>query len=580
MSMEFIYICESTQIAESVDLKSETTNMTQKIRFLDRLFRLGTHHESSLIEGAFRGRVSRRELLRHGSVLGISLPMLERIALTAGLGAAKMVRPASAAPGGTLKIASGTPSTVIDPVIVPDAYGLAILQQTGEYLVVDGPDLVLRPCLATSWSPNSTGAVWTFKIRTGVKFHNGAALTAKDVAASINRLADPKNKSNALSALRGVLSPGGAVATDEETVEFHLDAPNGNFPYIVSSDNYNAIIIPADYAGDWEKTFIGTGPFKLEKYTPKVGASFVRNPDYWGVKALPDRTEFTFYTDIQPQILALQGGDVDIIRNVPVLAALPILNDPKLNVISVSSAAHQQVHMRCDTGPFADKRVRQALALTLDREKIVQGLLRGRAKVGNDSPFAALFPSTDKAVPQRKQDLVKAKQLLEAAGVGKGFKVTLTTETYQEIPQYAQLIQSAAKQVGIEIDLKIEDGGAYYGDAVFGKSDWLDSTLGITDFGHRGVPNVYLSAPLLSDGAWNAAHFKNAEYDGLVKSYVGALDLDAQRAQSGKIESLLLDETPIIFGYFYDYLAVTGKSVVGVETNAMGHIFLDKATKG
>ena len=554
--------------------------MTQKMRFLDRLRRSGTEYENSLVEGALQGRVSRRELLRHGSVLGMSLPMLESISLAAGLGATTMIRPASAAPGGTLKIASGTPSTAIDPVIVPDSYGLAILQQTGEYLVVDGPDLVLRPCLATSWSPNATGAVWTFKIRTGVKFHSGAALTAKDVAASINRLADPKNKSNALSALRGVLSPGGAVATDDQTVEFHLDAPNGNFPYIVSSDNYNAIIIPADYAGDWEKTFIGTGPFKLEKYTPKVGASFVRNPDYWGVKALPDRTEFTFYTDIQPQILALQGGDVDIIRQVPVLAALPILNDPKLNVISVGSAAHQQVHMRNDSEQFRDKRVRQALALTLDREKIVQGLLRGRAKVGNDSPFAALFPSTDKAVPQRKQDLAKAKQLLEAAGVGQGFKVTLTTEKYEEIPQYAQLIQSAAKQVGIEIDLKIEDGGAYYGDAVFGKSDWLDSTLGITDFGHRGVPNVYLSAPLLSDGAWNAAHFKNAEYDGLVKSYVGALDLDGQRAQSGKIESLLLEETPIIFGYFYDYLAVTGKSVAGVETNAMGHIFLDKATKG
>jgi peptide/nickel transport system substrate-binding protein len=554
--------------------------MTQKIGFFDRLRRSGTEYESSLIEGAFRGRVSRRELLRHGSVLGLSLPMLERISLAVGFGATAMIRPASAAPGGTLKIASGTPSTAIDPVIVPDSYGLAMLQQTGEYLAIDGPDLVLRPCLATSWSPNATGSVWTFKIRTGVKFPNGGTLTGKDVAASINRLADPKNKSNALSALRGVLSPGGAVATDDETVEFHLDAPNGNFPYIVSSDNYNAIIIPADYAGDWEKTFIGTGPFKLEKYTPKVGASFVRNPDYWGAKALPDRTEFTFYTDIQPQILALQGGDVDVIRQVPVLAALPILNDPKLNVISIGSAAHQQVHMRCDTGPFADKRVRQALALTLDREKIIQGLLRGRAKVGNDSPFAALFPSTDNAVPQRKQDLAKAKQLLEAAGVGKGFKTTLTTETYLEIPQYAQLIQSAAKQVGIEIDLKIEDAGAYYGDAVFGKSDWLDSTLGITDFGHRGVPNVYLAAPLLSDGTWNAAHFKNAEYDGLVKSYVGALDLDAQRAQSGKIESLLLDETPIIFGYFYDYLSVTGKSVAGVEANAMGHIFLDKATKG
>jgi peptide/nickel transport system substrate-binding protein len=85
---------------------------------------------------------------------------------------------------------------------------------------------------------------------------------------------------------------------------------------------------------------------------------------------------------------------------------------------------------------------------------------------------------------------------------------------------------------------------------------------------------------LLSTGTWNAAHFNNPEYDQLVKSYVGALDLSAQQAAAGKIQRLLLDETPIIFGYFYDYLAVTAKNVTGVEVTAMAHVFLDKAKKG
>jgi peptide/nickel transport system substrate-binding protein len=553
--------------------------MIKRFGFLDEIRRRGSEAQSHLVDGVVGGRVSRRELLRHGSVLGLALPLLERVSIAAGLGSSAFILPAAAAQGGTLRIASGTPSTAIDPVIVPDRDGLAMLQQTGEYLCIDGPDLVLRPVLATSWSANTDGTVWTFRIRTGVKFHSGAILTAADVAASINRLADPANKSNALSAFKGVLSAGGARAIDDQTVEFHLDAPNGNFPYVVSSDNYNAIIVPANYAGDFEKNFVGTGPFRLEKYTPKVGAAFVRNTGYWGRPPLLDRTEFTFYPDIQPQILALQGGDVDVIRQVPVLAALSLLNDPKMNIISVGSVAHQQVHMRTDSEQFRDKRVRQALALTIDREKIVQGLFRGRAKVGNDSPFAALYPSTDSSVPQRRQDLAKAKQLLEAAGVGNGFKVTLTTESYLELPQYAQLIQNAAKQIGISVDLKVEDQGAYYGQAVPGKSDWLDSDFGITDYGHRGVPNVYLSAPLVSDGTWNAAHFKNPEYDGLVKGYVSALDLEGQRAQAGKIERLLLDETPIIFGYFYDYLAITAKNVSGVEVTAMSHIFLDGASK-
>ena len=121
-----------------------------------------------------------------------------------------------------------------------------------------------------------------------------------------------------------------------------------------------------------------------------------------------------------------------------------------------------------------------------------------------------------------------------------GTKVTLTTERYLEIPEFAVLIQNAVKEIGLEIELNILDQGAYYGEAVFGKSNWLNSVMGITDYGHRGVPNVFLPAPLTSDGTWNAAHFKNPEYDQLAKSYIAALDLESQRATAGQIQRLLL----------------------------------------
>ncbi len=523
------------------------------------------------------GRVSRRDFLRHGSVLGLSLPTLMRVA-GAGLGTLPMLGAARAAPGGTIRVAQKVPSAIVEPVSVANSGGLLLLQQVGEFLCVDGPDLILKPALAESWKPNTESTVWTFTLRKGVKFHDGREMKADDVVASIDRLADPKNASNALSAFAGTLSQGGTRKVDDYTVAFHLDAPNGNFPYLVSSDNYNAIIVPADYKGDFETSFIGTGPFKLEKYTPKVGASFVRNPDYWGEKALPDRTEFIFYTDTPPMILALQGGQVDVIQQVPVLAGAGILNDPNYNVISLKSSAHQQLHMRTDIQPFQDKRVRRAIALSLDRTRLVKGLLRGRAIEGNDSPFAPVYPSTNTTVAQRGKDLAEAKALLEAAGA-KAFKVTLTTERFLEIPEYAQLVQNAAREIGITIDLNVEDQGAYYGDAVSGKSDWLDSAMGITDYGHRGVPNVYLSAPLRSTGTWNAAHFKNPEYDRLVAGYIATADLESQREQAGKIQQLLLDETPVIFGYFYDYLVVTGKNVKGVQPTAISQLFLDRATK-
>jgi peptide/nickel transport system substrate-binding protein len=322
---------------------------------------------------------------------------------------------------------------------------------------------------------------------------------------------------------------------------------------------------------------IGTGPFKLEKYTPKVGASFVRNADYWGGAVGPGRLEISFFDDYQPQILALQGGQVDIVQQVPVLQGVGLLDDPNFDVISTPSTAHQQVHMRCDMEPFKDPRVRRAIALTLDRKKLVQGLMKGRAKIGNDSPFASVFPSTDPSVPQRQIDVAQAKELIAAAGLKDGFKATLTTEKYLEIPDYAVLIQNAVKPIGGDIALNVMDQGAYYADAVFGKSPWLDSAMGITDYGSRGVPNVFLSAPLLSTGAWNAAHFANPEYDALVKSYIAALDLDAQKATARKIQTLLLDQTPVLFSYFYDYLTVAKKGLTGVNPTAMGHLFLAKA---
>src|SRR5919197_6319077 len=175
----------------------------------------------------------------------------------------------------------GAPAGALDPVTANNEGALAVLGQSGEYLTWSDSQLKLRPRLAESWKPNADGSVWTFKIRQGVKFHDGTPMTAEDVASSINALSDPKSGSNALSTFDGVLSKDSAKAVDASTVRFDLDAPNGNFPYLLSSDNYNAIIVPKSFTGKWEKTFPGTGPWKLERYTPNSGVSYTKNADYW-----------------------------------------------------------------------------------------------------------------------------------------------------------------------------------------------------------------------------------------------------------------------------------------------------------
>jgi peptide/nickel transport system substrate-binding protein len=104
--------------------------------------------------------------------------------------------------------------------------------------------------------------------------------------------------------------------------------------------------------------------------------------------------------------------------------------------------------------------------------------------------------------------------------------------------------------------------------------------MGITDYGHRGVPNVTLAAPYLSNGAWNAAHFRNPDYDRLVAGYIAAIDLTTQRDLAGKIQRLLLEETPVIIPYFYDYIAATGPTVSGVAVSGMSQVFLADAALG
>ncbi len=428
--------------------------------------------------------------------------------------------------------------------------------------------------------------MWTFKIRPGVKFSNGDPLTADDVVYTYKLQTNPKSGGNALSAFGGVLQPSGVVKVDDFTVAFHLEAPNGNFPYLTSSDNYNMIILPSGYdPAKWQGTFVGTGPFILKSYTPKVGASFTANPSYWGTKALPAATNFTFYDTQTPGVLALTAGNIDVLGQFAVSGGEQLLAGG-YNVIKLKSSAHRELSMRCDTGPFTDPRVRQAIALTLDRKAIVTALFKGYADLGNDSPFAPVFPSTNTSVAQRAVDLSEAKSLLAAAGHSAGFSTQLITEDFLEIPQFAQIVAQAAAPLGVKISLKVESSSAYYGKATFGNSDWLDAPMSLVDYGHRSVPNVFLTAPLettnakTGTGAWNAAHFANPQYDKLAAQYIAAIDLSTQRSLAGQIETLLLDQTPVIFAYFYNYLTATASNVRGVYPTAIGHLFLYNATKG
>jgi peptide/nickel transport system substrate-binding protein len=539
-----------------------------------------------VIDEFVAGRISRRDFIRRGALVGLSLPTLVGIA-----SACASSSPTTSMSSGrgkvdaTIRVGTKMPSAAPNPLLVQDLGGIHILNQVGEGLVYYDANNIPHPWLATKWSPNADGTVWTFEIRQGVKFNDGSPMTVDDVVYSVQTQADPKNSANDLSVFAGVLDPSGVVKVDSQTLAFHLKEPYGAFPSTVSSANYNLIIVPkgTDYT-KWASTFIGTGPFMMKTFNQTTNASFVRNPHYWGPAALPAALEFTFYPGEQPMAAALQAGDLDCIT-LFTASTSPQLLTGSYNVIAVRGSAHRALSMRNDQSPFDNKYVRQAIALTLDRPAVVAALFQGRAQVGNDSPFAPAFPQTDPAVPQRKQDLNLAKQLLAKAGVASGLSVKLVTENLQEMPRFAEIVKASAAKIGVDISLTVETTAQYYGDGVFGKSDWLDGQMSLVDYGARPIPNVFLQAPLQTtnaatgQGSWNAAHFKNPTYDSLTREYVAAVDLSAQRKLAGQIQNLLLDETPVIYPYFYDRLVASRTNVFGIEPATGQSIFLNKATK-
>ena len=192
----------------------------------------------------------------------------------------------------------------------------------------------------------------------------------------------------------------------------------------------------------------------------------------------------------------MQGGEVDLLAQFSPVTGEALLTDQNINVIELRASQHRQLHMRTDKEPFTDKRVRQAVALLINRDNIVQGLLEEKSDYGNDSPFAPVYPV--------HRQVGRAAQAGRRAGQGAAVRGrreqpqrrAARLERVRDAAVRARWSRTTSRQPGIDVKLNFTDAGSYYGDAVFGKSPWLDSTFGLTEYGHRGVPNVFLGAPL------------------------------------------------------------------------------------
>ena len=482
----------------------------------------------------------------------------------------------SGATGGTIRVATTKPASPLDPIAMVDLGTYNVIAQTLEYLAgPEGDDI--GPMLATEWSANADSTEWTFTLREGVKWHDGSDFTADDVVATLDRIATDGD------GLGGSIAAGDSTATDALTVTIKLAASNASLPYLLSMYNPQAAITPASFASGstLDATPAGTGPWMMDSYDPNIGIMWKRNDAYWGGAPALEVLDMQFFSDLAAQVTAMSGGSVDAIQQFSVVGGDALLNDDNFNVVEVQSTTHRQIWMGLDEGQFTDKKVRQALALGIDRDELVQTLFAGKAAVANDHVIFDLYAFHDpSAVEQRVRDTDAAKALLAEAGFPDGIKATLNAVDLQEIPQLAELLQLQLADAGFDLTLNVESDSTFYG------TQWCitypcagSAELGIVDYGHRPVPDVYLVKAFRGGGDWNSSQYASAEMDAAIIEYQSSAELEARTAACTKIEKIMWEDVPAAIAYRYNGLGGFSKSFVGVEFTALGHTLFGKAAQ-
>ncbi len=497
----------------------------------------------------------------------------------------------------TLRIATGKQEHVAAPWETSGG-SLFILSMVGEWLTWQLPDGSLEPRIAESWTASEDAKSWTFKIREGVMFNDGTPLTVDDIVYTFTAIFDEditKGISRSKGNYDNILDAAGVVKVDETTIQFNLLQPNGNFPYFVSSACYGMCIIKKDAFGGagWESTMIAAGPWKMVSHVNTENTVYALNEFYWDKDFKPkfDTVELIQFVSAATALPQLQTGEIDYIGALEAADAVALDKD-KFSVETLpAGAGFAHVHMRTNFGPFQDKRIRQAAALTIDRPGYVDGILMGiGGRVGNDSVMDP-YNTADTSVPQREKDIEKAKALMAEAGVPNGFKVDLSSWARDDINKYANLIKTSFAEIGIEVTLVIDgsDGGSavyYTYDPYpskpgkvnqFDNHSWLASNLGIVDWAGRGVPDQYLMREWRSTGDWSGAQLDSREMDAAIDEYLQAITPEAKKTASKKIQEVSLDETPYILAYTSNLITAGRKDLKGMVVNGMGQFDARKA---
>lgn len=543
---------------------------------------------STLKEQIGEKEISRRHFLRNATLLGLSATAAYRF-----LGEKdpfiSQAEAATAAPlpkGGHLRIGMRC-MEIKSPHQADFAEKSNVIRQVCEFLTFTGSDNITRPYLLEKWSVSSDLKTWTLYLRKDVKWHNGRKFTADDVVWNLKRVCDPAVGSSTLGLFTGYLveeydtnqkdangnpkkgsrlwSEKAIEKVDDYTVRLNAFAPQIAVPEHLF--HYAMFIIdPAD-KGVFGPGANGTGPFEMTGYTVGKGAQYKARKDYWGTPPYLDSFEFVDLGDNPgASIAAMASRQVDGLSEADAVQCNAMKKFPHVQVYGVLTSQTGVARMRVDHPIFKDKRVRKAMKLAIDHDKIIQTSLLGAGKSAEDHHVAPVHPEYA-PLPKYGRDVAQAKKLLAEAGYPNGFDIEMVTrpDPIWEL-NTVQALAEQFKDIGVRVTIKPLPSAQYW-------EVWTKVPFSLTGWGHRPLGIMTLALAYRSNAAWNESGYANPQLDALLNQAEGILDPQKRKVVMAQIEKLLQDDGPIVQAFWRTFSTVMDKKVKGFELHPSQYIF-------
>jgi peptide/nickel transport system substrate-binding protein len=408
------------------------------------------------------------------------------------------------------------------------------------------------PELAESWEPTDDAKTWTVKLRKGIQFSNGKALTVEDIIASYNHHRGADSKSGAKGILDSIVE---IKANGNDTVVFELKDGNADFPFVTA--DYHLVIYQAKDGGiDWQSG-IGTGGYTLENLDPGVRMTLKRQPNYWKAdRAHFDEVEIIYIANSAARQNALVTGEVDVIDRVDLKTVHLLSRQADVVVEEVTGTQHYTIPMFADVAPFKDVNVRLALKYAIDREELVKKILYGHGRVGNDSPITPANRYFDAGLEQRVYDPDKAKHYLQKAGLS-SLKLDLSAAdaAFEGAVDTALLFKEQAAKTGIDINVVREPNDNYWTNV------WTKKPFVMCFWNGRPTEDWMFSLVYTSDAAWNDTHWKNEQFDKLVATARAELDETKRREMYYELQKIVRDDGATIIPMYAHAVDARSKKV-------------------